>query len=237
MARFLKNGHFMRGALVAGLATTIPFAFVTAAPFVLSGQFGLEPRGYSLLLGLNALCSIGSMQLGPSLMRKWGARSVLRRVSAAGIVVCLGVAVMLGVDALSLTAFQAASMVIFALAGVALTPAAITALDASPGGAGTSASALGTIQLAVTAAASGVISLLPAFSVVPLLAIVGFSFLGAFVLSERRGEACRIEFCPGPERKPSAHGDETVRGHRRRGACLRRAARSPELRGQVRDRR
>ncbi len=76
-------------------------------------------------------------------------------------------------------------MVLFALAGVALAPAAITALDASSSGAD-SASALGTIQLVVTGAAGGVISLLPAFSVVPLLAIVGFSFLGTFVLSERR---------------------------------------------------
>ncbi len=184
----LKNGRFVRGALVAGLATTIPFSFITAAPFVLTGHFGLDARHYSLLLGLNAICSIGIMQLGPSLMRKWGARRVLLRSSLAGVVVCVGVAIALGASALSLVVFQAASMIIFALAGLALTPAAITALDASSSGAGTSASALGTIQLAVTAAASGVISLLPAFSVVPLLAIVGISFLGAFVLSNETAQ-------------------------------------------------
>ena len=182
--KLLANRGFIRGALVAGLATTIPFAYVTAAPFVLTGQFGLDSRTYSLLLGINAVCSIGMMQLAPGFMRRWGARPLLVTVSFAGAVLCLAMVMVLGLGAMNLVVFQIFSMLLFALAGIALTPAAITALDASSGGAGTAASALGAVQLAVTAAASGAVSLFPAFSVLPLLVIVGTSFLGAFLLSQ-----------------------------------------------------
>jgi DHA1 family bicyclomycin/chloramphenicol resistance-like MFS transporter len=181
--KLFTNSAFMRGALVAGLSTTVPFAYVTAAPFVLTGRFGLDAQGYSLLLGINAVCSVGMMQLGPVLMRRWGARQLLLRVSLAGLALCAAVAMALWADVLGLVLFQVASMLSFSLAGIALAPAAVTALDASSSGAGTAASALGTVQLAVTAAASGSVSLFPAFSVVPLLVIVGLSFLGTFVLS------------------------------------------------------
>jgi DHA1 family bicyclomycin/chloramphenicol resistance-like MFS transporter len=180
--QLLTNGNFIRAALVAGLATAVPFAYVTAAPFVLSGRFGLDGQVFSLLLGANAACSIATTQLAPSLMRRWGARQLLTRVSLAGAILSAAVAGAVLMDVLSLALFQIASMLLFALVGLALTPAAVTALDASKSGSGTSASALGTVQLAVTAAASGAISLFPAFSVMPLLVIVGISFVGAFAL-------------------------------------------------------
>jgi MFS transporter, DHA1 family, multidrug resistance protein len=180
--RLFTSGTFMRAALVAGLATAVPFSFVTAAPFVLSGRFGLDAQIYSLLLGANAACSIATTQLAPFLMRRWGARQLLMRVSLAGVILSAAVAGAVLMDVLSLALFQIASMFLFALVGLALTPAAVTALDASRSGSGTSASALGTVQLAVTAAASGAISLFPAFSVMPLLVIVGISFVGAFAL-------------------------------------------------------
>jgi DHA1 family bicyclomycin/chloramphenicol resistance-like MFS transporter len=181
----LRTGRFLRGALVAGLATTIPFAYITAAPFVLTGRFALDSHAYSLLLGINAVCSIGMMQLAPFLMRRWGTRPLLVRTTGAGVVLCAGLGAALWAGVLDLPIFQSVSMAIFMLAGIALTPAAVTALDASGGGGGTAAATLGSVQLAVTAAASGIISLFPAVSVLPLLVILGGSFLGAFVLSSR----------------------------------------------------
>jgi MFS transporter, DHA1 family, multidrug resistance protein len=179
----VRNRRFLRGALVAGLATAIPFAYITAAPFVLTGRFGLDSRAYSLLLGINAICSIGMMQLAPLLMRRWGPRPLLVRTTGAGVVLCAGLGAALWAGMLDLPIFQSVSMAIFMLAGIALTPAAITALDESRSAGGTAAATLGSVQLAVTAAASGAISLFPAVSVLPLLVVLGGSFLGAFVLS------------------------------------------------------
>lgn len=190
----LRNRRFLRGALVAGLAMTVPFAYITAAPFVFSGQFGLDSHAYSLLIGINAVCSIGMMQIAPTLMRKWGVKPLLIRTSSAGLVLCAGLGVALWAGAMSLAVFQGVSMAIFMVSGIALTPAAVTALDESRSGAGTAAATLGSVQLAVTAAASAAISLFPAFSVLPLLAVLGGSFLGALALS---GSLARVP-TPGP---------------------------------------
>lgn len=173
------NPRFIAAALVAGLATTVPYAYVTAAPFVFTGVFGLPAKVYTLLLGANAICSIGLTQLSPRLMRLWGARRLILRAMSAGAVLTLvlGAAALKGVGGVAL--FQAYSMLMFCMVGLALTPAAISALDAGSTGAGAAAGLLGALQLAVTAAASGVVSLFPAFSLAPLLAVV----LGCAVVS------------------------------------------------------
>ena len=189
----LSNPRFIAAALIAGLATTIPYAYVTAAPFVFSGVFHLSPRAYSLLLGLNAVCSIGMIQLSPNLMRRWGPRRLILRVMASGAIltVALGGAALMGIGGLPL--FQIYSMLLFCAAGLALTPAAISALDAGSSGAGAAAGMLGTLQLVVTAGASGLISSFPAFSLAPLLGVVlvclTVSWLLCFATLQRPGAA------------------------------------------------
>ena len=178
----LANPRFIAAALIAGLATTIPYAYVTAAPFVFSGVFHLAPRTYSLLLGVNAICSIGLTQLSPNLMRRWGPRRLILSVMGvgAGLTVALGGAALMGIGGLVL--FQVYSMLLFCCAGLALTPAAISALDAGSSGAGAAAGMLGTLQLMVTAAASGLISAFPAFSLAPLLGVVMVCVTASWIL-------------------------------------------------------
>ena len=182
----LRDARFLSGAVVAGLATTIPFAYVTAAPFVYTGIFGLDARSYSLLLALNAVCSIGSTQLSPGLMRRWGPRNVLVRISLAGALLT-GVAGLLLVSGqLNLILFQVYSMLLFALAGLLLTPAAISAMDSGKGGAGAAAGMLGALQLVVVAITSAAVSVFPTFSLAPLIGVLGSALLLAWLLSLTR---------------------------------------------------
>jgi DHA1 family bicyclomycin/chloramphenicol resistance-like MFS transporter len=175
----IGNPRFIAAALITGLATTIPYAYVTAAPFVFSGVFHLSPRAYSLLLGVNAVCSIGLTQVSPNLMRRWGPRRLILVVTGCGAILTLslGGAALTGVGGLVL--FQGYSMLLFGAAGLALTPAAISALDAGSSAVGAAAGMLGALQLIVTAAASGLISAFPAFSLAPLLGVV----LGCLAIS------------------------------------------------------
>ncbi|MEG3150090.1 Bcr/CflA family efflux MFS transporter [Sphingomonas sp. ZT3P38] len=185
----LRDARFVGGAVVAGLATTIPFAYVTAAPFVYTGIFGLDARTYSLLLALNAVCSIGSTQLSPGLMRRWGPRNVLVRISLAGALLT-GIAGLLLVSGqLNLILFQGYSMLLFALAGLLLTPAAISAMDSGKGGAGAAAGMLGALQLVVVAIASAAVSVFPTFSLAPLIGVLGSALLLAWLLSLTRAAA------------------------------------------------
>lgn len=173
------NGRFLAAAAIAGLATTIPYAYVTAAPFVFTGVFGLGPRTYSLLLGANAFCSIGLTQVSPNLMRRWGPRKLILRAMGGGVLLTalLGMLTLAGVR--GVIVFQAYSMLLFCVAGLALTPAAVSALDAGSSGAGAAAGLLGALQLVITAGASALISTFPAFSLAPLLGVV----LGCLVIS------------------------------------------------------
>lgn len=168
----LGNPRFIAAAVIAGLATTIPYAYVTAAPFVFTGVFAQPAKVYTLLLGANAVCSIGLTQLSPGLMRRWGARRLILRAMGGGVLLTLGLggAALAGVGGVVL--FQAYSMLLFCVVGLALTPAAISALDAGSSGAGAAAGMLGTLQLVVTAGASALVSVFPAFSLAPLLSVV-----------------------------------------------------------------
>lgn len=166
----LSSGVFLGASVIAGLATTVPFAFLTAAPFVYVEQFGLTPKAYSLLLAGNALVSIVATQFSPGLMRRWGARKLLLRVAITGVALSALLLAVIYAGWLSVPLFQLFSMALFALVGLALTPAAITAIDAGAGHAGAAAGALGTLQLVVTGAVSWLISVLSTGSAAALAA-------------------------------------------------------------------
>ena len=172
----LLNRKFILAALVAGLAMTVPYAYITAAPFVFIGRFGLHASQYTVLLGISAVCSIAATQCSPMLMKRWGARRLVMRAGLSGVALIAVLAMVSWAGGFSLMLFQFVSMLLFGLMGLTLTPAAISALDAAKGGGGTAASMLGTLQLAVTALASGAISLFPAYSALPLLLVLGGSF-------------------------------------------------------------
>jgi DHA1 family bicyclomycin/chloramphenicol resistance-like MFS transporter len=186
----VTHGRFLAAAAVAGMATTIPFVYLTAAPFVFNGLFKVSSTGYSALLASSAVCSIGTMQVSPVLMRRWGARATLLATSATGVVL-VGVAAGALAAWPHLVVFQAFSMLLLALSGLLLAPAAATALDAGGRAGGAAAGMLGTLQLVITAGASALISLFPAFSLVPLLTVLGAAMLIAAALSLATGGAAQ----------------------------------------------
>jgi DHA1 family bicyclomycin/chloramphenicol resistance-like MFS transporter len=138
---------------------------------------------YSLLLALNALCSIASTQFSPGLMKLWGPRMVLRSVGAVGVILTIILTALLAAGVMNLIIFMAYSMLVFTLSGLMLTPAAVAALDTVKENVGAAAGMLGTIQLAIVASASALISVLPDTSVVPLAAVLGGVFVFSWALT------------------------------------------------------
>jgi DHA1 family bicyclomycin/chloramphenicol resistance-like MFS transporter len=187
------NRAFLAWALVAGIATTIPFAFVTAAPFVFTRIYGLDPHQYSLLLALNAGCSIAATQFAPGLMRRLGGPKLVLRISAIAFALTATMGLLALRMPIPLPLFQSFTVALFVMAGLMLTPAAITALDAASGGAGAAAGLLGTIQLVVTAAASAAVSLFPAFSIRPLAGVLGTALLIALLLAFHQQPRARLD--------------------------------------------
>ncbi|GAM05482.1 MFS transporter DHA1 family bicyclomycin/chloramphenicol resistance protein [Novosphingobium sp. MBES04] len=178
LAALLGNGRFVGWAVVAGLATTVPFAFVTAAPFVYSGVYGLAPVWFSVLLAVNAGMSIIATQIAPHLLKRLGASRLALRAAlgALAITAALGLASTLLPGRVPLAGFQLFSVLLFMVAGLVLTPAATSALDSVREGIGAAAGLLGTIQLAVTALASAAVTLWPPVSLQPLTLVLGSAF-------------------------------------------------------------
>ncbi|MEH3107013.1 MAG: Bcr/CflA family efflux MFS transporter [Sphingomonas fennica] len=174
----LANPRFVAAAGAAGLATTTPFAFLTAAPFLFAAGYGLTPMAYSLLLGLAAVCSIATTQVSPNLMRRYGPKRLLRSTTAASLGLSLLLAGLATAGALPLWLFQIVIMALFALVGLTLTPAAVTALDAAEA-AGAAAALLGTMQLAISALASAAITIFAATTPVPLSLLLAAVWLAA----------------------------------------------------------
>lgn len=184
MGALLGNGRFIGWAGIAGLATTVPFAFVTAAPFVYSGLYGLAPVWFSVLLALNAAMSIFATQLAPHLLKRLGASRLAGCAAMAALVLtcALCILTLAAPGGVPLVLFQTYSVLLFMVAGLVLTPAATSALDAVPTGIGVAAGLLGTIQLIVTAVASAAVSLWPPVSLQPLVAVLGTAFALMLVL-------------------------------------------------------
>jgi len=174
----LRNMRFIAAAAAAGLATTTPFAFLTAAPFLFAQGYGLTPTAYSLLLGLAAICSIGSTQLSPRMMRRYGPRRLLRGTTLAGLAVAVTFALAARSGVLPLGWLQAFIMMLFLLVGLTLTPAAVTALDAAEA-AGAAAALLGTMQLAISGVASAAITFFAARTPAPLSLLLVAVWLAA----------------------------------------------------------
>lgn len=195
-AQLLRTPRFIGWAVVAGLGTTIPFAFVTAAPFVYSGLYALKPAWFSLLLALNACLSIIATQAAPRLLRRFGAPRLAGSAASAALTLTVAVA-LAGHGGVPLAAFQVYSGLLFVIAGLILTPAATSALDSVGTGIGAAAGLLGTIQLAVTALASAAVSLWPPVSLVPLTSVLGSAFVAMVLIVVALG---RIGARAGPER-------------------------------------
>ncbi len=179
----LGNPRFVAAAGAAGLATTTPFAFLTAAPFLFTEGYGLSAMAYSLLLGLAAVCSIATTQISPNLMRRYGPKRLLRSTTAASLALSLLLAGLAAAGVLPLWLFQVVIMALFALVGLTLTPAAVTALDAAEA-AGAAAALLGTMQLAISAVASLAITIFAATTPVPLALLLAGVWLAAVVCAQ-----------------------------------------------------
>ncbi|WP_454798629.1 multidrug effflux MFS transporter [Novosphingobium lindaniclasticum] len=180
-ARLLRTPRFVGWAIVAGLATTIPFAFVTAAPFIYSGIYELDPTWFSILLALNACMSIIATQAAPHLLKRFGAVRLAGSAGAIALSATTLVAIT-GSDGIPLPLFQAYSILLFMVAGLILTPAATSALDSVRSGIGAAAGLLGTIQLAVTALASAAVTLWPPVSLLPLTLVLATGFTAMIVI-------------------------------------------------------
>ncbi|QRY51126.1 multidrug effflux MFS transporter [Mycolicibacterium septicum] len=187
----LRDSRFVILVLVAALGMSGLFAYISAAPFVLQGHYGLDQQAFALVFAAGAIALIGSTQFNVVLLRRFSPQAItvaaLSWSTLAGVVfVALTVAHVGG-----LSAFLVPVLAILAGMGLVLPNAPAVALSRHPDAAGTAAALLGAAQFGLGAAVAPAIGALgngaPALSWV-MTAGMAIALAALLLVGRRNGD-------------------------------------------------
>lgn len=148
----LRDARFVVLVLVAALGMSGLFAYISAAPFVLQGRYGLDQQAFALVFGAGAIALIGATQCNVLLLRRYTPQTI---VLWALTVASLSGAVFVGIalaDIGGLAGFVVPVWVVLAAMGLVIPNAPAVALTRHPDAAGTAAALLGAAQFGLGAA-------------------------------------------------------------------------------------
>ena len=145
--RLAGDGSFMSLCFIGAFAVSGFFVFLANSSFVFTGHYGLTPRLYSLVFGVNAASFFAGMQLSGRLAQRYGLRRVVRWALAAyaATLLLLTALVAAGIDSLALVV--GLLFVAYSFIGLMLPGASVLALAEHGDIAGTASSLMNTLQL------------------------------------------------------------------------------------------
>lgn len=159
-AELVRDARFVILVLVAALAMSGLFAYISGASFVLQGHYGLDQQVFAIVFGAGAISFITASQINVV---------VLKRFSPQSIVVCaLAAAVVAGVAFVSLALAHVGGLPgfllpvwsILAAMGLVIPNAPAVALSRHHDAAGTAAALLGAAQFGIGAAVAPIVGVL-----------------------------------------------------------------------------
>ncbi|MGV0645580.1 multidrug effflux MFS transporter [Mycolicibacterium sp. XJ879] len=158
--QLLRDVRFVVAVVVAALSMSGLFAYISGAPFVLQGRYGLDEQAFALVFAAGAIALIGSTQFNVVLLRRFAPQAImlwaLVAATAAGAVFIT----------LSLTGFGGVLgfvipvWAILGAMGLVLPNAPAVALTRHPEASGTAASLLGAAQFGLGAVVAPLVGVL-----------------------------------------------------------------------------
>ncbi|HEX2214774.1 MAG TPA: multidrug effflux MFS transporter [Mycobacterium sp.] len=156
----LRDSRFVVLVLVAALAMSGLFAYISGAPFVLQGDYGLDQQAFALVFAAGAIALIGATQFNVVLLRRYTPQTIALWALVAA---CIGGAVFVGFSLTGLgglLGFVFPVLVVLAAMGLVLPNAPAVALSRHNEAAGTAAALLGAAQFGVGAAVAPLVGAL-----------------------------------------------------------------------------
>lgn len=151
-ATVATDGRFLGYAIPSSLALGMIFAYVTAAPTMFMGYFGLSQRWFNVAFAANAIGLIGAAQLNRRLSRRFDTHAILRGASRANAAGALVMATLAFTGLGGFPAFLATIFATLATIGLILPNATAAVMAPFPDHAGVASALLGALQFAVGAA-------------------------------------------------------------------------------------
>lgn len=88
-ASLLSQRRLVGYAAAGALNGAVLFTYIGSSPELLIGTYGISPRAFGWVFGVNAVAVIGASQLNRRLLRRWTPDAVLGRASQFGVLAAL----------------------------------------------------------------------------------------------------------------------------------------------------
>ncbi|MEU8813559.1 multidrug effflux MFS transporter [Actinoplanes sp. NPDC048796] len=158
--RLFTDRAYVGLILVAGLAFSALFAYVSGSSFVFQEEYGMSEQQFAYVFAGGAIGLIGATQLNVRLLRRWQPAQILSFALAVGVV---GGVVLLAVAETGfggLWGLLVPLWIVLAAVGLAMPNAPALALSRHGEAAGTAAALLGAVQFGVGALAAPLVGVL-----------------------------------------------------------------------------
>lgn len=149
--QLLRDPRFVILVLVAALGMSGLFAYISAAPFVLQGRYGLDQQMFAAVFAAGAVALIGSTQFNVVLLRRFRPQSITLAALASATVAGVAFVGLTIAEVGGLVGFLVPVMAILTAMGFVIPNAPAVALSRHSEAAGTAAALLGAAQFGIGA--------------------------------------------------------------------------------------
>ena len=178
----IKNPEFYTFAVCGALAFSGLFAYLAASPFVFMTVFGLSAKVYGWIFALLSVGFIGASQLNTLLIRHFSSLQIIR--GALTVMLIISATFLIGSLNGIINVYSTILSVFLILCCVGIANPNTSALSLAPfaKNAGTAASLLGALQMAVGSISSLLVGLFKSQSTIPMAVIMFLSALASFLI-------------------------------------------------------
>lgn len=145
--RLARDGNFMSLTFIATFAISGFFVFLANSAFVFTGYYGLSPRLYSLVFGVNAAAFFAGMQLSGWVAERYGLQRIVRVSLAAYAAVLLALVALLAAGVDQLAVVVSLLFIGYSFIGLMLPGASVLAMARHGDVSGTASSLMNSLQL------------------------------------------------------------------------------------------
>jgi DHA1 family bicyclomycin/chloramphenicol resistance-like MFS transporter len=159
-AELVRDARFVILVLVAALAMSGLFAYISGASFVLQGHFGLDQQAFAIVFGAGAIFFITASQINVVMLKWFSPQSIVVYALAAAVVAGAAFVTLAMAQLGGLAGFLLPVWSILAAMGLVIPNAPAVALSRHHEAAGTAAALLGATQFGVGAAVAPIVGVL-----------------------------------------------------------------------------
>ena len=159
-AELIRDARFVILVLVAALAMSGLFAYISGASFVLQGHYGLNQQVFATVFGAGAISFITASQINVVMLKRFSPQSIVVCALAAAVVAGVAFVTLALAHVCGLAGFLLPVWSILAAMGLVIPNAPAVALSRHHDAAGTAAALLGAAQFGIGAAVAPIVGVL-----------------------------------------------------------------------------